>query len=437
MFAVKYIPDLSAFYDRTGIESYLQKQAKKGWHLEKAGPMFWKFRRGINETVRYCVVYQKKWDPDSPYADERKRQLEELCDHGGWELAGDKGSMQIYRSARPDATPIETDAALELENIRLAARQNYIFPRLLLILSASLLLVNFLLQYSDAPLRILLSLGTMAYLFGVLLMLISPLLELCKYHFWMRKAKKIAQVEWRFYPSGGTKLQAVLSVLRFLSLFLFLLCLGWQLALMILFAVGIIVGGIVLLHRNSRRMKENGTPKFENKVYTVILAVLMSIAVLIGVSVAKELVGLDEPAQEVCEVPLHGYDLSSDSTICEDCNAHVEHTLLYDRVQASCDDLHYSIVDVRTECAYGLVLRYYRQSYCDDIYKKLLGEDFDPEFRKTDYAPWSADDAYYLYHEDLGGHQFILCYDGRIVYLSSQEPFTPEQMDKVARMLGK
>ena len=83
------------------------------------------------------------------------------------------------------------------------------------------------------------------------------------------------------------------------------------------------------------------------------------------------------------------------------------------------------------------MLRYYRQTYSDDIYKELLGEEFDPEFRKTDYAPWSADDAYYLYHEDLGGHQFILCYDGRIVYLSSQEPFTPEQMDKVAMMLGK
>ena len=62
MFAVKYIPDLFAFYDRTGIESYLQKQAKKGWHLEKVGPMFWKFRRGISETVRYCVVYQNYRD---------------------------------------------------------------------------------------------------------------------------------------------------------------------------------------------------------------------------------------------------------------------------------------------------------------------------------------------------------------------------------------
>ena len=420
-----------------GIESYLQKQAKKGWHLEKAGPMFWKFRRGINETVRYCVVYQKKWDPDSPYADERKRQLEELCEHGGWALAGDKGCMQIYRTTKADATPIETDPLLELENIRLAARKNYILPRILMIISAVLLLVRLLLQYFAVPVRILLSASMMAYIFGVLLMLISPLLELCKYHFWMRKAKKIAQVEWRFYPSGGTKLQAVLSVLRFLSLFLFLLCLGWQLALMILFAVGIIVGGIVLLHRNSRRMKENGTPKFENKVYTVILAVLMSIAVLIGVSVAKELVGLDEPAQEVCEVPLHGYDLSSDSTICEDCSARMERTALYNRLQGSCGELRYSIVDVKTEFAYVLVLRYYRQSYCDDIYKKLLGEDFDPEFRKTDYAPWSADDAYYLYHEDLGGHQFLLCYDGRIVYLSSQEPFTPEQMDKVARILGK
>ena len=437
MFAVKYIPDLFAFYDRTGIESYLKKQAKKGWHLEKSGPFFWKFRRGINETVRYCVVYQRKWDLDSPYADERKRQLEELCDHGGWELAGDKGSMQIYRSARLDATPIETDAALELENIRLAARKNYIFPRLLLILSAALLLVNFLLQYSDAPLWILLSLGTMAYLFGVLLMLISPLLELCKYHFWMRKAKNIAQVEGRFYPSGGTKLQAVLSVLRFSSLFLFLCCLGWQLALLIVFAVGIIFVSTILIHHNSRRMKEKGTPNFEIKVYSVMLTLALVVAAIISVSVAKELLRLDERKYEPCEVPLHGYDLRLDGAFCEGCNAHIEHTLLYDRVQASCDDLHYSIVDVRTEFAYGLVLRYYRQSYSDEIYKKLLGEEFDPEFRKTDSTPWIADDAYYLYHEDLGGHQFILCYDGRIVYLSSQEPFTPEQMDKVARILGK
>ena len=437
MFAVKYIPDLFAFYDRTGIESYLQKQAKKGWHLEKAGPMFWKFRRGINETVRYCVVYQKKWDPDSPYADERKRQLEELCEHGGWALAGDKGCMQIYRTTKADATPIETDPLLELENIRLAARTNYILPRILMIISAVLLLVRLLLQYFAVPVRILLSASMMAYIFGVLLMLISPLLELCKYHFWMRKAKKIALVEGRLYPSGGTKLQAVLSVLRFSSLFLFLCCLGWQLALLIVFAVGIIFVSTILIRHNSRRMKEKGTPNFEIKVYSVMLTLALLVAAIISVSVAKELLRLDEREYEPCEVPLHGYDLRLDSASCENCNAHIEHTLLYDRVQASCDDLHYSIVDVRTEFAYGLVLRYYRQSYSDEIYKKLLGEEFDPEFRKTDSDPWSADDAYYLYHEDLGGHQFILCYDGRIVYLSSQEPFTPEQMDKVARILGK
>ena len=437
MFAVKYIPDLSAFYDRTGIESYLQKQAEKGWHLEKAGPMFWKFRRGINETVRYCVVYQRKWDLDSPYADERKRQLEELCEHGGWELAGDKGCMQIYRTTKADATPIETDPLLELKNIRLAARKNYILPRILMIISAVLLLVRLLLQYSAVPVRILLSASMMAYLFGVLLMLISPLLELCKYHFWMRKAKKIAQVEGRLYPSGGTKLQAILAVLRFLSLLFFLLFLGWKLSLVIVFAVVIIFGGTILIRHNSRRMKEKGTPNFEIKVYSVMLTLALVVAAIISVSVAKELLRLDERKYEPCEVPLHGYDLRLDGASCEDCNAHIEHTLLYDRVQASCDDLHYSIVDVRTEFAYGLVLRYYRQSYSDEIYKKLLGEEFDPEFRKTDSTPWIADDAYYLYHEDLGGHQFILCYDGRIVYLSSQEPFTPEQMDKVARILGK
>ena len=77
------------------------------------------------------------------------------------------------------------------------------------------------------------------------------------------------------------------------------------------------------------------------------------------------------------------------------------------------------------------------RSSTEETNKKLLGEEIYPEFGSTDSDPWSEDDAYYLYNEDLGGNQFILCYDGRIVYLSSQEPFTPEQMDKVARMLGK
>lgn len=436
MFAVKYIPDLFAFYDRTGMESFLRKQAQIGWHLEKAGPMLWKFRRGTGETVCYSVVYQGKLD-DTPYGDERKRRFEELCDHGGWELAADKGCIQFYRTKKTDATPIETDPALELANIRLAAGENYIFPRLLMILSAVLLLGKLLLQYSAAPVRILLSAGTMAYLFGVLLMLISPLLELCKYHFWMNKARKTAQVEGRFYPSGGTSLQSVLTLLRFLSLFLFLLCLGWQLSLWILFAVGIILGGAILIQRNSRKLKRNGTPNFENRIYSVILTLLLVAAAFIGAFVVLEVAGLNDPKYETCEVPLHGYELNHDNDSCEDCDAHIERTVLYDRIQASCDDLHYSIVDVKVEFAYGLVLQYYRQTYSDETYKKLLGEDFDPEFRETDAEPWCADAAYYLYHEKLGGHQFILCYDGRIVYLSYHEDISAEQMNLVASVLGK
>ena len=34
-----------SFYDRSGMEAYLEKQSEKGWLLEEIGALCWRFRR--------------------------------------------------------------------------------------------------------------------------------------------------------------------------------------------------------------------------------------------------------------------------------------------------------------------------------------------------------------------------------------------------------
>lgn len=58
-----------AFYDRTGIQAFLEKQAEKGWMFEKFGILGWKFRRIQPKKLHFAVTYFPKasqFDPEPP-----------------------------------------------------------------------------------------------------------------------------------------------------------------------------------------------------------------------------------------------------------------------------------------------------------------------------------------------------------------------------------
>ena len=44
------------FYDRTGIQKLLEKQAQKGWLLEKMTSFVWKVRRIEPQKIHYAVT---------------------------------------------------------------------------------------------------------------------------------------------------------------------------------------------------------------------------------------------------------------------------------------------------------------------------------------------------------------------------------------------
>ena len=437
MLSVKFIPNVFAFYDRTGIQAFLEKQASRGWHLENAGILFWKFRRTEAKTVHYSVTYQGKLEPDDPAADARNQLFAEYCAHGGWELAADNARMQIFRSEAEDPTPIETDAMMEVENIHRAAKKSLLYPRVCNILSAVLLIAGFAMSLDTTPLFVLLSASAILYAISLLLLFLAPLAELIAYFSWYHKARHAAAQEDRFLPTGGTHLHGALRIALYLAAISLLLSIGLQAGIPMLIGGSVALIGTLLVIKNDKRMRKEGYPLFEKRVYTVILSVIVMLAAVFSASLLMELPLAG--SQTRYEPPLHIHHLDGSPQEHRDFRCTVEEDVFIQRSIVICtpeeDSLVYHIVDVKTGVAYGLMLNYYLRMYEDPIYDKMAGEGFDPTFRETDATVWGANAAYYLYNEKLGGNIYVLCYDSRILYISYTQDLTPDRIETVKQLL--
>ena len=56
----KWEINLYSYYDHAGIVRHLEDMARQGWQLEKAGSVFWTYRRCKPAELRYAVVYFSK-----------------------------------------------------------------------------------------------------------------------------------------------------------------------------------------------------------------------------------------------------------------------------------------------------------------------------------------------------------------------------------------
>ena len=115
--------NLYSYYDHAGIVRHLEDMARQGWQLEKAGSVFWTYRRCKPAELRYAVVYFSKASQFDPEPPAEQREFWELCKATGWELVTNRYQMQIFRNPAPDAIPIETDPVVQVENVRAAMKK--------------------------------------------------------------------------------------------------------------------------------------------------------------------------------------------------------------------------------------------------------------------------------------------------------------------------
>lgn len=91
------------------IQDWLDREAAKGWELERAGLLLARFRRTGRTDLRCCVDLTGRMDEDYLL----------FCDGAGWERVLGLNHLNIFKN-KPgtDPAPIHTEPVLELEAFR-------------------------------------------------------------------------------------------------------------------------------------------------------------------------------------------------------------------------------------------------------------------------------------------------------------------------------
>ena len=133
--------ELLELYDWHGVERRLERQAAKGWRLEKIVSPFWYYRRAKPAQVRYAVTYLPNVGEATPRPDPEAQALDAVCTAAGWEKICDWNGMQIFSNEQPNPLPLETDERLRLQAIHQTLKRQWMGLMVLLAVLLFLLLL--------------------------------------------------------------------------------------------------------------------------------------------------------------------------------------------------------------------------------------------------------------------------------------------------------
>lgn len=470
--------NLYAYYDHAGIVRHLEDMARQGWQLEKAGSVFWTYRRCKPAELRYAVVYFSKASQFDPEPPAEQREFWELCKATGWELVTNRYQMQIFRNPAPDAIPIETDPVVQVENVRAAMKKGS--ARANWCLLATSLLQLWLQSRSVYTIRdLLLSTFTLLAILIWLMLGIKAVMELIGYYRWCRKARTAAKEEGVLLSPRTRKWWQILQILGFLvtvalALSLPLLSTSHNPSTLITLAAVLAYTLLLTLIVNGSRqlMKKKGFSAEANMGLNILIAIVGTF-VLMGGLIWMSFRVADDPSLNGHQnaetisytrgyrtytydfyrdpIPLSIEDLTG-AELDPDYSRQMDvrgTPLLreYDIRQvipyysySDAPELTYTVWEVGISSLYGPV----KNSFFKDTVYTFHGQiDFviPHGWVAADAAPWGALDAYQYHDEDGQPYgSYLLCYDSRFVEISfdawNAAPPTAEQMTLVGKVLG-
>ena len=476
--------NLYSYYDHAGIVRHLEDMARQGWQLEKAGSVFWTYRRCKPAELRYAVVYFSKASQFDPEPPAEQREFWELCKATGWELVTNRYQMQIFRNPAPDAIPIETDPVVQVENVRAAMKKGSVRGDWWLLAGS---LLQLWLQFRSAyTIRdLLLSTFTLSAILIWLMLGIKAVVELIGYYRWCRKARTAAEEEGVLLSPRTRKWWQILQILGLLVIFtvdLPLLLLSPSLSpstrMVILVSFFCYAVLLLIIYGSRQLMKKKGFSAEANMGFNILIAVIGSLVLMGGlvwtgfrIAKAPSLQGhinaetRTSPAYPAGDtehtytvyhdpLPLTVEDLVGETAYTDySCRRDVEGTPLmtqYDYRQevpfvftVSPEDgpeLDYTVYQIKLDCLYEPL----KSSFFKDKVYTIHGQIdfvFSPGWEAADAAPWGALDAYQR-HDESGTPtgSYLLCYENRFVEIrfdgwDNAAP-TAEQMALVRDILG-
>lgn len=476
--------NLYSYYDHAGIVRHLEDMARRGWQLEKAGSIFWHYRRCAPAELHYAVVYFAKasqYDPEPP---EEQREFWELCKATGWELVSSRYQMQIFCNPAADPTPIETDPVVQVENVRAAMKKGAVRGNWCMVFCA---LLQIWLQFHNvSTIRSLLASNT--YLFAIfvwIMLLAEAVAGLISYYRWYKKARTAAREEGVLISPSSLKWWRVLELFFIMIFFAvytanFFVYRRYGMGALTLAVLGIFYGAVLMLviHGSRWLMKKKGFSAETNMVLNGCIAVVAGLA-LMGVLFWATLRISDVPSLRGHEnaetltspgypdgdtehtytvyhdpLPLTVEDLVGE-TVYKDYSCYreiqgspllTEYTykqevpFVFSISEQDGPELSYDVYQVGLDSLYNSVKRSF---FKDTVYTFHGQIDFviPHGWVAADAAPWGALDAYQYHDEDGQPYgSYLLCYDSRFVEISfdawNAAPPTAEQMTLVGKVLG-
>lgn len=450
------------FYDRTGIQAFLEKQAENGWMLEKISPLGWKFRRTEPQKVHYAVTYFPKASVFDTELTEGQRTMQEFCAYAGWELVDANGPLQIFRNEAENPLPIETDPVTELQAIHASAKKSFLPSYFMLLIVA---LMNIALQISQlwtAPLSYLPQNNTLFNWVCQLCLLTMCCQEIFGYFLWRRKARKAAVETGTFVETKGHR-YAQLTLLSIV-----IIAFGWLLlsmeshmasmmgtAMLGIFSVYAAVFGLQFL------MKRKKVSREVNRAVTlgaaIVLPIIMTV-VLVNYTVQNVMTDKDREreaaeAYQVNGFTFYTYDHELPLYVEDLMETDYEHysTKVYERssvlltvreyfqearVGEYAPEIHYEVYDVHLPLLYGICREELLNEYADWSSEDIYGNVYHDEYRAVDASPWGAGNAYRRYSHDQPYDCYLLCYEDRLIKVQFNWEVTAAQMAAVGQTLN-
>ena len=416
----RYMVIDAQLYDYAYVEEKLTRLAAEGWHLETVGNMLWKFRRGEPKAVRYAVTFAPSASVYNSRPTEEEEDLADLCAQAGWVRVAAQAQRHIYRNEDPNATPLETDEAERLKNIRRTMKKHFFPTEILLV---AIFLMQFFMHFSTmtrSPARTLSS-PMMISTLGISLFVaaIHAFLALNGL-LWLRRARRAVE--------GGEEIPANRFYRRFRwvvwgVLILYLLCLFWSVGA--IFLVWVVVTSAVILGVTCGGIalgKKLNAPKWVNMVVPAGLCALVMMILMPLLVLSMDLGGGELHQAESLPVTLTQLtgETGTERYIMEESSSFL---CSYGRYwDTGADDVRitYTIVDVKCPLFYDMLLNEQEQQFIQSSLNTYLP--IDGELR-------AQFDAEYVRHsQNSTGDRWFICWDGRIVHLRAGWELTNEQL---------
>ena len=453
------------FYDRTGIEKMLEKQAQKGWMLESIGQLSWNYRRIEPKQVHFAVTYYPNASMFDPKPTVGEEMYQEFVAHSGWRFVASNAQMQIFYTEEENPVPIETDPLVEVENIHKAVKKSFL-PGYYIMLAAATL--NLILMAWRLYENFTGTLANNANLFTILCWLSlfgMEITEILSYYVWRRKALRAAQTDGSFVETSNRN-NMMLAILVVVSavLILTLTSITPKAAYVAVVILVVMFAAVALVLLFTQWMKKTGFSREDNKAYTILATVFISLAVT-GLT-TWAVAGIFDRHQEELHVrdtyefngmtvtkygddlPLTVQQLTGEDDGDYSLYKTVESSILIDRLVANQyrkfgagegSSLRYVVVDVKLGILFEACLNDYLSIYHNQQMVDVFGNEFYAEFYPTDPTAWGADRAYQLGRLGELECEYLLVYGNRIVnidFFDFSRKTSQDQMDMVARILG-